>query len=134
MDFHGEQTVENVIETMSKSVILHDVKHIIIDNLQFMIGCQYNNSLEKFYLQDIMINLFRRFATNFNCHITLVIHPRKEENNEPLRTASIFGTAKASQEADNIIILQDQKLVKNDGKLMAEKYIEITKNRQSLIT
>jgi len=99
-----------------------------------MIGCQYNNSLEKFYLQDIMINLFRRFATNFNCHITLVIHPRKEENNEPLRTASIFGTAKASQEADNIIILQDQKLVKNDGKLMAEKYIEITKNRQSLIT
>ena len=64
-----------------------------------MIGCQYNNSIEKFYLQDIMIGLFRRFATNFNCHITLVIHPRKEENNEPLKTASIFGTAKASQEA-----------------------------------
>ena len=32
MDFHGEQTVEKVIETMSKSVILHDVKHIIKDN------------------------------------------------------------------------------------------------------
>lgn len=99
MDFHGEQTVDNVIEIMSKSVILYDVKHIIIDNLQFMIGCQYNNSIEKFYLQDIMIGLFRRFATNFDCHITLVIHPRKEENNEPLKTASIFGTAKASQEA-----------------------------------
>jgi len=129
MDFHGEQTVENVIETMSKSVILHDVKHIIIDNLQFMIGCQYNNSIEKFYLQDIMINLFRRFATNFNCHITLVIHPRKEENNEPLKTNSIFGTAKASQEADNIIILQDQKVLNKDGTFKMEKYIEITKNR-----
>jgi len=64
-----------------------------------------------------MINLFRRFATNFNCHITLVIHPRKEENNEPLKTNSIFGTAKASQEADNIIILQDQKVLNKDGKI-----------------
>jgi twinkle protein len=128
MDFHGEQTVKNVIDTMSKSVILYDVKHIIIDNLQFMLGCQFNNSIERFYLQDIMINLFRRFATNFNCHITLVIHPRKESNDEPLKTASIFGTAKASQEADNIIILQDEQLIKND-KLVSNKYIEITKNR-----
>ena len=32
---------------MSKAVILHDIKHIIIDNLQFMIGDQCANSMDK---------------------------------------------------------------------------------------
>jgi hypothetical protein len=27
--------------------------------------------------QDLMISSFRRFATDFNCHVTVVIHPRK---------------------------------------------------------
>lgn len=66
MDFHGEQMLENVLEvnmkkkktlkssikidvifcvykTMSKAVIIHDVNHIVIDNLQFMIGNHSTN-------------------------------------------------------------------------------------------
>ena len=36
------------------------------------------------------------------------MHPRKEDEDKPLQTSSIFGTAKASQEADNVLILQAQ--------------------------
>ena len=58
--------------------------------------------------QDRAIQKFRQFATQRNVHVTLVIHPRKEEDNEPLGMQSVFGGAKATQEADNIFILQHE--------------------------
>lgn len=39
-------------------------------------------------------------------NIILVIHPRKDDDRMPLGISSIFGTAKATQEADMVIILQ----------------------------
>ena len=55
-----------------------------------------------------------------NVHVTIVIHPRKEPEGQPLSIASVFGTAKATQEADNVIIIQKDK----DGKC-----VELKKNR-----
>lgn len=57
-------------------------------------------------LQDIALDKFRKFATEKNVHVTLVIHPRKEDEGHRLTTSSIFGSAKASQEADLVVILQ----------------------------
>lgn len=48
----------------------------------------------RFAVQDHIIGAFRKFATNSCCHVTLIIHPRKEEDDKELQTASIFGTAK----------------------------------------
>lgn len=48
----------------------------------------------RFAVQDHIIGAFRKFATNNSCHVTLIIHPRKEEDDKDLQTASIFGTAK----------------------------------------
>uniref|UniRef100_A0A8D2AV66 Twinkle mtDNA helicase n=1 Tax=Sciurus vulgaris TaxID=55149 RepID=A0A8D2AV66_SCIVU len=75
--------------------------------------------------QDYIVGAFRKFATDNNCHVTLVIHPRKEDDDKELQTASIFGSAKASQEADNVLILQDRKLVTGPGK----RYLQVSKNR-----
>uniref|UniRef100_A0A8D2FRB5 Twinkle mtDNA helicase n=1 Tax=Theropithecus gelada TaxID=9565 RepID=A0A8D2FRB5_THEGE len=75
--------------------------------------------------QDYIVGVFRKFATDNNCHVTLVIHPRKEDDDKELQTASIFGSAKASQEADNVLILQDRKLVTGPGK----RYLQVSKNR-----
>jgi len=52
--------------------------------------------------------------------VTLVIHPRKEREEE-LTTLSIFGSAKASQEADNVLIIQDKRLTSLRGK----KYLQV---------
>lgn len=56
--------------------------------------------------QDLALDKFRKFATDHNVHITLVIHPRKEDEGHKLTTSSIFGSAKATQEADLVVILQ----------------------------
>lgn len=44
-----------------------------------------------------------------------------------MTTSSIFGGAKATQEADNVLIIQDKRLTALKGK----KYLQIAKNRYS---
>ncbi len=61
---------------MSHAVYVHDIAHVIVDNLQFMMGTD-STIANKFLRQDSIISAFRKFATNMNCHITLVIHPKK---------------------------------------------------------
>mmetsp|Transcript_23692 Transcript_23692/g.29678 ORF Transcript_23692/g.29678 Transcript_23692/m.29678 type:complete len:113 (-) Transcript_23692:142-480(-) len=86
-----------------------------------MIGSDFASKYEnKFDRQDQAIEKFRNFATEKNIHITLVIHPKKEPDDQPLGITSIFGAAKATQEADAIIILQ---------KTHQGKYLEVKKNR-----
>lgn len=62
---------------MGHATYVHDISHIIIDNLQFMMGTSDPSTTDRFYQQDSIIGLFRQFATLNNVHITLVIHPRK---------------------------------------------------------
>lgn len=124
MTFHGQQNIKTVLDTMQHAVYLYDINHVIIDNLQFMMG-QENLTVDKFAVQDHIIGAFRKFATNSSCHVTLIIHPRKEEDDRELQTASIFGSAKASQEADNVLILQEKKLVTCPGR----RSLQVTKNR-----
>jgi hypothetical protein len=47
-----------------------------------------------------------------------------QEDAEELSTSSIFGGAKASQEADNILILQDKRLTDPSSR---RKYIQVRK-------
>ncbi|XP_004866378.1 twinkle protein, mitochondrial isoform X1 [Heterocephalus glaber] len=124
MTFHGQQSIRSVIDTMQHAVYVYDVCHVVIDNLQFMMGHE-QLSTDRIAAQDYIVGAFRKFATENNCHVTLVIHPRKEDDDKELQTASIFGSAKASQEADNILILQDRKLVTGPGK----RYLQVSKNR-----
>lgn len=119
--FHGQQSVKAVLDACSYAVYVHDIGHVIIDNLQFMMGTS-DSSVDRFWKQDQIVAAFRQFATAHNVHITVVIHPRKE-GTEELSTSSIFGGAKASQEADNVLILQDKRLTER------RKYLQVVKNR-----
>eukprot|EP00978_Attheya_sp_CCMP212_P017804 scaffold47932_cov48-Attheya_sp.AAC.1 len=121
MKFHGGSDVDDVIDAMEYATYVHDVEHIILDNMQFMITRNSGGgSFDKFDMQDIAVEKFRKFATERNVHVTLVVHPRKEEEFSKLDISSIYGSAKATQEADSVLILQ------NDGK---RKYVEVKKNR-----
>ena len=62
---------------MAHAVYVHDIAHIVVDNLQFMMGLDNVTAADRFFRQDQMIGEFRKFATKHNCHVTLVIHPRK---------------------------------------------------------
>ncbi|XP_067625414.1 mitochondrial DNA helicase isoform X2 [Eurosta solidaginis] len=127
MTFHGQQPLKLVMEAVEHAQYIHDISHVIIDNLQFMMGTSLAHKTDKFWEQDSIISAFRSFATKSNVHVTLVMHPRKERVEEDLTTSSIFGTAKATQEADNVLIIQDKRLTSLRGK----KYLQIVKNRYS---
>ena len=133
MNFHGSSDLDQVLEAMRFAVYKHDIEHIIIDNLQFMMprlngGNNGNNNgvrmlangFERFDMQDIAIDRFRQFASEQDVNVTLVIHPRKEDDKIPLGLSSIFGTAKATQEADVVLILQ---------RVQGQTYLEVKKNR-----
>lgn len=110
---------------MEHATYVYDIAHVIIDNVQFMVGMsEESKHVDRFWKQDVLIAAFRQFATRKNCHVTLVIHPRKERDDEDLRTSSIFGGAKASQEADNVLIIQDKRLTSVRGK----KYLQVIFN------
>ena len=49
-----------------------------------------------------------------------MVHPRKEDEGAKLGISSFYGSAKATQEADTVIILQ------NDGN---RKFLDVKKNR-----
>ena len=123
LTFHGAQEVDKVLDAMGHAVYIYDIAHVIIDNIQFMMGMS-GRIVDRFHLQDIMIQKFRKFATLHNVHVTLVIHPRKEDD-ERLTANSIFGGAKATQEADNVVILQEEDL----NVKVKRKYVQVVKNR-----
>ncbi|XP_011498189.1 PREDICTED: twinkle protein, mitochondrial [Ceratosolen solmsi marchali] len=121
MTFHGQQSIKLVMEAVEHATYMHDIAHVIIDNVQFMMGTLDESKFtDRFWKQDQIISAFRTFATKFNCHVSLVIHPRKEKEDGELTTSSIFGGVKASQEADNILIVQDKRLTNIHGK----KYLQ----------
>lgn len=128
MTFHGQQSIKVVMEAIEHATYVNDIQHVIIDNVQFMMGLSDEvRHGDRFWKQDAIIASFRTFATKHNCHVTLVIHPRKEKDSEDLSTSSIFGSAKASQEADNVLIIQDKRLQSIRGK----KFLQVAKNRYS---
>lgn len=70
-----------------------------------MLGGQAEG-FQKFDLQDKVVNDLRNLATSKGVHIMLIIHPKKVEDDTNLNVASIFGSAKSTQEADTVMILQ----------------------------
>jgi len=108
LNFHGSTPMDQILNTLDYAIYAFDVGHIIIDNLQFMLSGQARG-IDKFDLQDLLISKLRDFATRNKVHITIVIHPKKiDEDHQDLSISSVFGTAKATQEADNIFILQNR--------------------------
>jgi len=117
--FFGAADVNAVTDALEYAVDVHDVGHVILDNLQFMLSSVATSMMDRLDAQDVAISRFRRFATEHNVHVTLVIHPRKTD--EPLlSTTSVFGNAKATQEADNVIMLQNGK---------SFRFLDVRKNR-----
>jgi twinkle protein len=104
--FFGSTDIDQVLDAMDYAAYVHDVEHVVLDNLQFMLSGQNKGGYDKFDAQDRALSKLRQFATSKNVHVTLVIHPRKEADRSSLGVSSIFGSAKATQEADNVYIIQ----------------------------
>lgn len=99
---HGQYSTDSFIgllESHLRSITPPDV--LILDNLNFMLG---GGSTMVWDRQDEAIRRLRVFATQNNVHVIVVMHPKKPSSGE-LSVEDIAGTARATQEADNVIIL-----------------------------
>lgn len=122
LTFHGQHSIKTVMGAVEHCSYVYDIGHVVIDNIQFMIDVANEAKyVGRFWTQDCILQSFRSFATDHNCHVTLVIHPRKELEGNTLSINSVFGTAKATQEADNILIIQDRPSVH----LKCKKYLQV---------
>jgi len=127
MKFFGSTPLETLLQVMNYGVHAQDIKHFVLDNLQFMTSGQ-GMSKDMFAIQDHVIQSLRGFATDAKVHISLVIHPRKHVDGQPLGINDIFGGGKATQEADNVVILQKVGLPQAPPETM-DLYIDVKKNR-----
>ncbi|CAH8495729.1 unnamed protein product [Heterobilharzia americana] len=124
MNLHGSQSVSEVLKTMEVGVKDVGVEHIVIDNIQFLLGAGDSSFPERFQRQDHFVQKLRSFATENGAHITIVAHPRKEEIGRLLTINSLYGGGKISQEADNVMFIQE------DSKTsIPKKYLQVVKNR-----
>lgn len=119
MKFFGSSDLDKILATIEYSIYAYDISHVVIDNLQFLLSGQ-GRGIERFELQDEAVSKFRRLATEKNVHVSLVIHPRKVDDTVEINLSSIFGTAKSTQEADNVFLIQNHK---------GYKVLELKKNR-----
>ena len=67
LDFYGSTEISAVLDAMEYSVYVHDVEHIVLDDLQFMTSSYTGRSRGSDFTQYDVINraieLFRKFAT-----------------------------------------------------------------------
>ena len=63
--------------------------------------------------------LLLSLAVKFLSHLKFLC--MQEKDSDDLTTASVFGSAKATQEADNVLILQDKRLSSVRGR----KYLQV---------
>lgn len=109
MNFYGSTPIDLMFETLDYAIYAYDIQLICIDNMQFMLSQQAAGP-QKFELQDMVASRLRQLASDRNVHICVIIHPKKVDDDNNLTVGSIFGTAKISQEADSIMILQKNNL------------------------
>ncbi|KAJ1506732.1 hypothetical protein HMI54_000553 [Coelomomyces lativittatus] len=123
MPYHGTTKIQTILQRILDAKEKFGVEHIVLDNLQFFLSGQSNSFIDKFHLQDSVLHELRQFITQHKVHVTIVVHPRKESLSR-LTIESISGTAKVTQEADNVLLLHRKpsprlELIKNrfDGTL-----------------
>uniref|UniRef100_A0A5K3FEQ8 SF4 helicase domain-containing protein n=1 Tax=Mesocestoides corti TaxID=53468 RepID=A0A5K3FEQ8_MESCO len=125
LNMHGRPSEKEVFSALEESTQKHAIEHVILDNLQFMMGSSDTRRMEeKFQRQDRFVEQLRGFTTRTGAHLTVVVHPRKTDDDHLLTIASLYGGGKISQEADNVLLLQEEV-----GTAVPKKYIQVVKNR-----
>ncbi|KAF5404601.1 Twinkle protein mitochondrial [Paragonimus heterotremus] len=110
MDCHGSQSESEIFKTMDEGVK--------------QLGTSGNYFEERFQRQDRFVQKLRTFANERKVHLTVVVHPRKEDLDKRLTISSLYGGGKISQEADNVLLIQTE-----TDTAYPKKYVQVVKNR-----
>ncbi|PRD27787.1 UNVERIFIED_CONTAM: Twinkle protein [Trichonephila clavipes] len=71
---------ERILQALENAASAYRIQHLVVDNLQYMMNMEeYNTTLDQFRRQEQIFGYLREFANRRKCHVTLVIHPRKDD-------------------------------------------------------
>lgn len=131
-DEFREKSINQIASAIRSQVVNSGCQHVVIDNLQFLVnqstmGDDQSSSLERFHMQDRFVGHMRALATQYGVHVTMVVHPRKTDGDTDLDIQHFGGSARVTQEADNVIALQRRRDERDRGKF--RKFLYILKNR-----
>ncbi|GMT05372.1 hypothetical protein PENTCL1PPCAC_27546, partial [Pristionchus entomophagus] len=126
-----DKSIKEIFEAIKNHVISNGTQHVVIDNLQFLVGMSLVNddgatSIDRYNAQDRLVGMLRRLATDYGVHVTLVVHPRKTDSDADLDVQHFGGSARVTQEADNVIAIQKRR---DDVTRKPRKFLYILKNR-----
>ena len=101
LSYYGAIDCDTVISQIGSEIETRGIKHVILDNLQFMTSLDARYS-EVYARQDYICHRLRMLATEANIHVSLVIHPRKVDvtkTGQPadLLIESVGGSPKSTQ-------------------------------------
>ncbi|WKY15120.1 hypothetical protein Q1695_000547 [Nippostrongylus brasiliensis] len=131
-DEFREKSINQIASAIRSQVVNSGCQHVVIDNLQFLVNQSTMSddqscSLEKFHMQDRFVGHMRALATQYAVHVTMVVHPRKSDGDTDLDIQHFGGSARVTQEADNVLALQRRRDERDRGKF--RKFLYILKNR-----
>ncbi|CAI4226327.1 unnamed protein product [Auanema sp. JU1783] len=131
-EFLMNKNITDIAKAISQHVINNGCQHVVIDNLQFLVNQttmadDSSSGFEKFHHQDRFVGLMRKMATDHQVHVTMVVHPRKTDSDTDLDIQHFGGSARVTQEADNVLAIQRRRDDKDRAKF--RKFLYILKNR-----
>ena len=104
----------------TSTCIYHTNKKLLLFRLVNFI--EYLISTFREPVHHCFIQVIRHKTLPYVCNNLINLFVYQERECDDLGVASIFGSAKASQEADNILILQDKRL----SSIRGRKYIQVS--------
>ncbi|KAK5967224.1 hypothetical protein GCK32_000237, partial [Trichostrongylus colubriformis] len=131
-DEFREKSINQIASAIRSQVINSACQHVVIDNLQFLVNQStmsddQSSILDRFHMQDRFVGHMRALATLYGVHVTMVVHPRRIDAEAELDIQHFGGSARVTQEADNVLVLQRRRDDRDRGKF--RKFLHILKNR-----
>lgn len=97
-DMMGNVATSKLLELVEFSVRRHRVCHFVIDSLM---KCDVGG--EDYDGQRRFLNEIATFSKTHGCHIHLIAHPRKHDEEKPIGRVAISGSGDISNQADNVV-------------------------------
>ncbi|KAL6723750.1 hypothetical protein Aduo_018723 [Ancylostoma duodenale] len=126
-----EKSINQIAAAIRSQVINSGCQHVVIDNLQFLVNQstmsdEQSSSMERFHMQDRFVGHMRALATQYGVHVTMVVHPRKTDTDTDLDIQHFGGSARVTQEADNVLAIQRRRDDRDRGKFRKFLYVSVT--------
>ncbi|CAK5103276.1 unnamed protein product [Meloidogyne enterolobii] len=124
-----DKTLKEIADAIREQTLACGTQHLqaLVD--MATVNIDPMTAAERTHQQDRFVGMLRRMANAQELHITLVVHPVREPNEQGYYELQHIGgpSAKITQEAENVLVIQRRR--ETDDRRKFRKFLYILKNR-----